>query len=348
MTATDNTLIRQGLLALGQHLPSGWRVARTTVSGRNEAEALVRITAPDGKAGLLSIETKRRLEPRGAVELAAKLKSLPLKGTPLVMALYLSPAVRQRLQDADIAFLDLAGNIRLELPKPGLFISAQGADKNPSRKERPSRSLRGAKAGRIVRVLIDSKQLPRIRELAKLADVDPGYVSRVLSLLDTEALIERSSRGSIVRVDWPRLLKRWAQDSPLTARGTQTTCLAPHGLENLQSQLKRLNMRYAITGSLVAAKVAPIAAPRLLTLYAEDPQRAMSDLGLRTAEAGANVLLIEPTDVGIFADVAKQDGLWFAPLSQVAADLLTSPGRGPAEAEELISWMSNHEEQWRG
>ena len=29
------------------------------------------------------------------------------------------------------------------------------------------------------------------------------------------------------------------------------------------------------------------------------------------------------------------------------SDLLTSPGRGPAEAEELINWMRANEEPWR-
>ena len=40
-------------------------------------------------------------------------------------------------------------------------------------------------------------------------------------------------------------------------------------------------------------------------------------------------------------------GVWYAAPSQVAADLLTSPGRGPAEGEELIQWMQANEEAWR-
>ena len=36
-----------------------------------------------------------------------------------------------------------------------------------------------------------------------------------------------------------------------------------------------------------------------------------------------------------------------AALGQVAADLLTSPGRGPDEAEALIDWMQQNEGAWR-
>ena len=32
---------------------------------------------------------------------------------------------------------------------------------------------------------------------------------------------------------------------------------------------------------------------------------------------------------------------------QIAADLLTSPGRGPNEAEALIAWMGEHKPVWR-
>ena len=37
----------------------------------------------------------------------------------------------------------------------------------------------------------------------------------------------------------------------------------------------------------------------------------------------------------------------YVALSQVAADLLTSPGRGPAEAESLLEWMRANETEWR-
>jgi hypothetical protein len=50
---------------------------------------------------------------------------------------------------------------------------------------------------------------------------------------------------------------------------------------------------------------------------------------------------------GAFEGAAQRDGIWYAAPSQVAADLLTSPGRGPAEAEELINWMRLNEEAWR-
>ena len=41
------------------------------------------------------------------------------------------------------------------------------------------------------------------------------------------------------------------------------------------------------------------------------------------------------------------DGLRYAASSEVVADLLGSPRRGPAEAEALITWMLAHQDEWR-
>jgi hypothetical protein len=107
-------------------------------------------------------------------------------------------------------------------------------------------------------------------------------------------------------------------------------------------------MVHAITGSFAAARIAPVASPRLATIYVNHVADAARLLGLREAESGANVCLVAPRDSFVFERTIEQDGLVFAAPSQVAADLLSSPGRGPAEAEALIEWMKMHEEVWRG
>ena len=68
---------------------------------------------------------------------------------------------------------------------------------------------------------------------------------------------------------------------------------------------------------------------------------------MELTDAGANVLLVEPFSPVLMRRSESRDGLRCAALSQVAADLLTSPGRGPAEAEALIAWMQEDEDAWR-
>lgn len=59
-------------------------------------------------------------------------------------------------------------------------------------------------------------------------------------------------------------------------------------------------------------------------------------------------MLIRPADAGTFAGTTKEYDLTFTAVSQIAADLLTSPGRGPQKVDELIEWMSRNEGAWRG
>jgi hypothetical protein len=335
----DNMLLQEGIRELRRRLPPGWSLS--------ERDATAEITAPDGRTGVIVLETKARLDPKRVPDLLEATRDARTLGGLVVVARYLSEATRARLREGGAGYLDLTGNVRIVVPDPGLFIETQGAGVDPDREQRPARSLRGVKAGCIVRALIDHENPPGVRELATLTRVDPGYVSRVLAYLDTEALITRVGHGRMQSVDWPALLRRWAEAAPLESRGEVRTYLEPRGLAALIARLGKSQERYAVTGSLAAASLAPIAPARLAVVWIQDAVQAASRLRLRPAEAGANALLIEPGDEGIFEGAAQRDGVWYAAPSQVAADLLTSPGRGPAEAEELIRWMQANEDQWR-
>jgi hypothetical protein len=344
----DNAVIREGLRLLRVRLPPGWSVREPALESQHGAvDAAAEIVAPDRRVGAVALEARARLDPKGVRALVDATRDARAHRALIVVARYLSEGTRARLQEADIGYVDLTGNVRVVLARPGLFIETQGASQDPDREERPARSLRGAKAGRIVRVLVDRKDPPGVREIAVLTKIDAGYVSRVLSLLDTEALITRIGHGRIASVDWPLLLRRWSRDAPLESRGAARTYLEPRGLTALVGRLAKTDERYAVTGSLAAATFAPLASPRLATVWLRDANEAATRLALRPAEAGANVLLIEPDDEGVFEGAVKRDGVWYAATSQVAVDLLTSTGRGPAEGEELITWMRENEGTWR-
>lgn len=343
----DNVLLRHGLEALRQRLPPGWRVREPAELETRGADAAVEIVAPDRSSGSLAVEVKARLDPKRARDLIGALRERHPDLALLVIAPYLSEATRARLRDAGVGYLDLTGNVRIVVSQPGLFIEARGAEGDPDRDARGARSLRGPKAGRIVRALIDQKRPPGVRELGALTQIDPGYVSRVLAYLDAEALVTRVGRGRLESVDWPALLRRWAADAPLESRGRARTYLEPRGLSALTARLASSEARYAVTGSLAAAAFAPVAPARLAMIWARDAARAAVDLELRPADAGANVILLDPRDEGAFEGAARRDGVWYAAPSQIAADLLTSPGRGPSEGEELIRWMTANEEEWR-
>jgi hypothetical protein len=337
MTSSDNTLIAKSVRVLQERLPPRWSVELVGASSRTPR---LRLTSKDARSGELPVSALSRPDPRAARQLT---KERPL----LVAAQYLSRSVRNVLEDEEVGYVDQTGNVRLVLDEPGLFIVTSGADSNPSPDERRF-TLRGTKAGRMVCALAGSTPPIGVRELAAAAGTDPGYVSRLLGMLDREAVVDRAARGRVERVDWRKLLRRWSEEAPLEGRTTASTWLAPRGLKSLWDGLRSAGFRYLVTGSAVAVNVAPVAPTRLASVYVEDMEGTAKVLGLRAAEAGANVVLLQPGDDSLFERADDRDGLRNARLPLVVADLLSGPGRSPAEAEALMDWMAAHEEVWRG
>jgi hypothetical protein len=339
MAISDNKLLRRACDLLGARLPAGWRVEHRRSSG----ESTVLVISPDRRRARLATESRRRFDPRSVTELAAT----STEQRPLVISPFLTRATRAKLQELGFPYLDLTGNLRLALREPGLFVETAGSDQTPGRVDRGIRTLKGPKAGRVVRALCDFRGPVGVRELAHRAQVDAGYVSRLLSMLDREALLERGERNRVEKVNWAGLIRRWAEDAPLAARGEQRLLLDPRGLTGLFARLPNAGTRFAVSGSFATAGLAPVAPARLAIVYVGDAMAAIGRLGLREAEAGSNVLLIEPLDDVVFERAREKDRVAYVAPSQAAADLLTSPGRGPAEAEELLSWMTANEGAWR-
>lgn len=347
MSIPDNILLSQGMRELRPRLPRGWMVSEPKAPRVPGIDAAVKLTASDRRTCEIGLEAKTRLEPKGVRDLLEATAEARQRGPLIVVGRYLSERTRERLRNGGVGYLDLTGNIRIAVSNPGLYIETQGAAEDPDREERKARSMRGAKAGRIVRLLLDRREPPGVCEIAALTKIDAGYVSRVLALLDSEALITRVGRGRMQSVDWPALLRSWAQEAPIESRGTARTYLDPRGLSSLMARLAKSDERYVVTGGLAAAAFAPIAPPRLAVIWMRDVTAAAERLRLRPAASGANVLLVEPHDDAVFEGATQRDDIWYAVPSQIAADLLSSPGRGPAEGEELIQWMQANEEKWR-
>jgi len=102
-----------------------------------------------------------------------------------------------------------------------------------------------------------------------------------------------------------------------------------------------------VCGSWAASQFAPVSPTRLFLCYADDAPDTARLLDLRRTETGANVALAVPFDPVVYERSVEKQGVRVVAPSQVAVDLLGSPGRGPNEAETLIEWMRENENAWR-
>jgi hypothetical protein len=338
----EANLLARGEKLLGQRLPTGWTKKISVLRGtRQKAGALLRIASPDGTQAELAVEVKARLFPRDAPELRRRLDSTKER-TGLIITEFLTPSAKRRLTEEDLNYLDLTGNVRLVLSRPGLFIETEGATTDPNPAEKGGRSLRGAKAGRIVRALCDFAPPLTVSDLAVKAGVDVSYASRLLEWLAREGLLTRVIRGPVEAIDRTRMIRRWADDYSVLKSNEARSFLDPRGPANLLRRLPTSGIRYAVTGSFAANRLAPVAPARLAMVYLDDPEQAANDLNLTATDTGANVMLLTPFDEVVFDRTRTDESVTYVAPSQAAVDLLTSPGRSPAEGEAVLEWMARN------
>ena len=364
-TYSETALMEETCRALRNRLPTGWdltpqRGGFPGSSGRSNTDGVLILSDPQGITANIVVEAKPRpVEARQVSVLADRWARQRLPQSrevwgpdsnviPMVVAPFLGPSARERLAEAGISFADATGNLRLVITRPAVFIEALGAVRNPWRENLPLRSLGGSRSGRIVRAFLDYQPPFGTREIASLTGNAPASVSRVADLLEREAIIQREHpRGPVSGVEWERLLRRWALDYDFSRANRLTPCLEARGPTALIDKLRDVDFTYTVTGSFAAVRHAPVAEPRLVIIYTPHTGNAMTRLGVRPADSGANVLIGEPFDPVVFDRTEGDGGITFARVTQVAVDLMRGPGRGPAEAESLMDWMRSQEEAWR-
>ena len=349
---SEARLLQQVATDIAGMLPPTWSLDTVAEAGRGRPDFTMRFVGPDGSEGTVIVEAKRGLN-RGDVpgvlrQLRAYADSSATDDVALaVTAPYLSESARELIESEGANYFDSTGNVLLELRRPSLFIRTMGADKDPWPSDDALRSLKGRGTGRALRAVLDFAPPFGVRELATRADVPLGSLSRTIDFLNREGLIERSGRKPITDVDWQGVIRRWAKDYGVSSSNQIATYLEPRGMSAVVGKLEGRKRGFATTGAIAAQRFAPVAPTRLAAVYVNDVSRWADRLDLREADAGANVWLIEPFDDVVFQRTVTRDGLVCVNPSQLAIDLLTGPGRDPAEGEELLTWMERNQDAWR-
>lgn len=336
-TFQETSLVEHAAAWLRERLPRDWTIESAAKDGTG-AQIVVR--APQAYSTIV-VEVKRTVAPRDVAAwtsgLARSLRTVVTNVPVLVVAPWLSARARELLAEAGLNYLDLTGNALVRLDNPAVYISSAGAERNPQPPTRPTASLRGPKAARLIRLLADVRPPYGVGELASAAGLTPGYVSRLLDRLDREAIAERGPRGAVADVDVGALLRAWAEDHDVFRPELTTTWIAPGGARSALSSFAQAPGRSAVTGSFAAVRLAPVAAPSLLVAYCQRVEDTADALGLLPADTAPNVVLLRPFDEVVWARAQAEDGVTYAAPSQVVVDCLTGDGRMPAEGDALLA-----------
>lgn len=251
---------------------------------------------------------------------------------------HLTESQRQLLMEAGIGFIDLAGNAHVEAQ--GVYISK--VSPKPSRPHNiAAPNLFSDKASLVVRELLSRRDPVGVLELAAKIGVTPGYVSKVLSRLDSLGYLSRDQEQKVTLRDPKSLLQDWAAVHDYTKnRMTGYFCRAP-GVEAILDKLERAvaSEGYALTAQAGAHLVDPYAAFDRVDIYVSSlraTEALAAALGLEPVDKGANVVLWEPyLRHSVFFGCHEVRGVRVVSDIQLYLDLVKYPVRRAEQAEHL-------------
>ena len=354
---SERVLLNRARARLARTLPPGWRLIlerARRIDSSYVPDAVFRVKAPDGTDTSLIVEAKTASSRGWDLVIDQMRRARSSQGCEaLAVVDYAGPGFRRSCEARDINFMDLTGWIRLRARRPAIVIVTEGAMRDPVKRRVPSIArLSGPGAGRVLRALVTTKEPVRVRQLAQLASVHPGTVSKVLATLEGEGVVSRGEVGNVESVRRRALIERWAQDYGILSTNRSAWYLAPRGLQSLLTRAAEGEGEEVATGSLalrayIEPDTAPVTALSQLAFYVRDVTSAAQVLGLAPVDAAkANVLLLEPYDTALLVEAQKSPIGRVVDLGQAAVDLYTSPGRGREEAEQLMNAVARRDPSW--
>jgi hypothetical protein len=320
------------------------------VPGEWGPDLIVRLRV-DGQPHQLICDYKSNGQPRYArfalLELRNYLVRRAPHATPVFIAPYISPAVRQLCQENGVGYLDLEGNARITFG--GVFIERIVADK-PVAQQRELKSLFRPKSAQLLRAMLrEPGRAWRVTELSEISGVSLGHVSNVRTgLIDREWA--HTSEDGLVLSKPDALLNAW-RDSYTAPPGEQLCFYTPlHGraLEDAARSALRAagESGRAVFASFSAAQwLAPYGRTGTHYFLADQDglRKLQTALKLTSALKGENVVVTVPKDLGLLADtIEPAPGAICTSAVQTYLDLSIAGERGMEAAEHLrlerLSW----------
>lgn len=290
----------------------------------------------------LFFEVKSIGEPRMAEQAITQLKLISKanpEAYPVFAAPYISERAREICKAEEVGYVDLLGDVYLRFESV-LIDRVSGEGKPVERKS--LRTLFAPKATRVIRTLLASPDKPtRIKDLAQACSMSPAGVYFVVSLLESKGFVTRGEDRGITLAEPDRLLREWAQnwtwEKSRFSYYFSFDKTAEQIIQKVSEATGRLGLEYALTGMAGASYVAPFVRFADVAFYLKSGrEQLVKELDLRPVTSGANVVILDPYDEGVFAGARDIRGAKVVGDIQLFVDLYNNPARGQEQAEALF------------
>lgn len=339
--------IMQGLSPLSDI--EGFSIESYQVATNNEPVDLKIKIALWDKRFSLACEIKNELRSSMIGDIIQRLKKYTSSKTrllPVVVVPFIGKRFRDKFKKENIFYFDLSGNIFLA--GPGIYIEKE-TDKNLFRVDQSSKSPFADKASLVLRLLLSRPhQAFGIREIAREAGINPGWVSRIVRNLLDYGYLGKKENGT-VRIIRPReVLQDWAAFYDYRKNSIYSFYYHSPDVDGILQRLKEVDVpddiEWALTLQAGASLVAPFAVFGEVYLYTQGEKgfsQAMefwkSCLQLETARIGANLFLMKPYyKNSVFWGKKRIKGYPVVSAIQLYLDLKRFPLRGEEQAEHIF------------
>jgi hypothetical protein len=317
---------------------------------RYDAQIDVRVA---GKSVTVLVEAKKTLYPRDVRQALWQLREYSRRwprgaksrqSVPLLVAEAISPGAKQLLREERVGYYDSGGS--LYLPADGIYLYI---DKPPAKSlSKFMRSLfSGRRAQAVHGLLLGHEEWFKVGALAERAQVSPATASQVLTELEQLDWVMARGQGPAKERQLREpaaLLDAWVKELSVARPSPMRRFFVPSVrseelVERLGQVFAKHGIEYAMTHEAAGQRYAPflssVAQARCRVLNSPAVERALGDLGARTASEGTNLALIEAKSSGELLFREEVDGVWLASPIQVYLDLMRGEGRGKDMAEHL-------------
>ena len=256
----------------------------------------------------------------------------------------LTVAMLEVCRERRASVIDLNG--RCYLRGPELLVQLSPLPGRRFKFELEPRNIYAGKSVRIVRaVLADPKRNWRQAELVERTGATSGLVSRIVTHLVRQGLLEKTGSRNYHLTSVSTLLDSWAKADDFHRRVNTVafTTLESDLLalaRRLRNALTHDGPHFAFTQWIAAWLRHPYTEPPVVSLYVPHLPSAdlLDHLGLRRVQEGGRVWFHLPNDEGVFRETRTVENLPLVSDAQIYLDLLHTGLRGPEQAEALRNW----------
>lgn len=269
---------------------------------------------------------------------------------PTLAAPYISPRLAEMCEKHGWSWFDLAGNCRITVSGL-LHIERTGNKPVHTRPKRGDANLSTQESARILRVLMAPENTGRRWTQRELQDacepkVSLGKVNTLVGYLREQAYLLDQKGGGVRMHDHEGLLKEWREVYAYQEH-RQLNCFSLSDRKSIFKKLADAGTKSSVEGvpaclaSFTAAdQIAPNVRQSRIWVYvrARHTREILKLLGAKEVDSGANLVLLEAADEGVFDGVYHgSDEVPTTSALQSYLDLWQAGGRGEEAATAIFN-----------